>query len=61
MSVELAILSDEISLDLDESIDVRVWDSNSELRYAVLPQRPPGTEEMDEEAQERLRDLGYLE
>lgn len=37
----------EFGVDLDASIDVRVWDSNSELRYAVLPQRPPDTEELD--------------
>ena len=23
---------------------MRVWDSSAELRYVVLPQRPPGTE-----------------
>jgi nitrile hydratase alpha subunit len=38
----------EFGLDLGASVDVEVWDSNSELRYAVLPQRPPGTEGMDE-------------
>ncbi|MCZ6891618.1 MAG: nitrile hydratase subunit alpha, partial [Chloroflexi bacterium] len=27
----------------------RVWDSNSEIRYMVLPQRPPGTDGMTEE------------
>jgi nitrile hydratase len=39
----------EFNLDLDESVDVRVWDSLSELRYMVLPQRPDGTEHMSEE------------
>jgi len=29
--------------------EVRVWDSTAEVRYLVLPQRPPGTEGMDEE------------
>ena len=37
----------ELGLDLDESVAVHVHDSNSELRYAVLPQRPAGTEGMD--------------
>ena len=39
----------EFDLDLDESVDVRVWDSLSELRYMVLPQRPDGTEDMTED------------
>ena len=29
--------------------EIRVWDSTAEVRYLVLPQRPPGTEGMDEE------------
>ncbi|MHC6229153.1 nitrile hydratase subunit alpha [Arthrobacter sp. MMS24-T111] len=29
--------------------DVRVWDSNSEIRYFVLPQRPAGTDTFSEE------------
>lgn len=39
----------EFGLELDGDVEVTVWDSNSELRYAVLPQRPPGTEDMDRE------------
>ncbi len=27
-----------------------MWDSNAELRYLVLPERPAGTEGMDEAA-----------
>jgi len=29
--------------------EVRVWDSNSEVRYMVLPERPAGTEAMSED------------
>lgn len=29
---------------------VRVWDSTAEVRYLVIPQRPAGTDGMDEEA-----------
>lgn len=29
---------------------VRVWDSTAEIRYLVLPERPAGTEGMDEDA-----------
>ena len=34
---------------VDEDAEVRGWDSNAELRYMVLPERPPGTEEMVED------------
>jgi nitrile hydratase len=40
----------EFGLELDESVEVRVWDSTSELRYMVLPERPPGTEGRSEAA-----------
>jgi nitrile hydratase subunit alpha len=39
----------EMGLDLPPSTRVRVWDSTSEVRYLVLPQRPAGTEGWDEE------------
>ncbi|QRE72319.1 nitrile hydratase subunit alpha [Methylobacterium aquaticum] len=29
---------------------IRVWDSTAELRYMVLPMRPPGTDHLDEAA-----------
>ena len=34
----------EFGIELDDDVEVRVWDSSSEMRYMVLPQRPPGTE-----------------
>jgi nitrile hydratase len=39
----------EMGLDLDESVEIKVWDSSSEVRYLVLPERPAGTENMSEE------------
>ena len=39
----------EFGLELDESVEVRVWDSSAEQRYMVLPERPAGTEELTEE------------
>ena len=39
----------EFGLELDDSVEVRVWDSNAELRYLVLPERPAGTEGLGEE------------
>jgi len=31
-----------------EETEIRVWDSSAEVRYLVLPQRPPGTEGLTE-------------
>jgi nitrile hydratase len=39
----------EFGLELGEDVEVRVWDSSSELRYLVVPERPPGTENLAEE------------
>ena len=39
----------EMGLTLGDDVDVRVWDSSSEVRYLVLPERPAGTDELSEE------------
>ena len=39
----------EFGVELPEDTEIRVWDSNSELRYLVIPMRPEGTEGMSEE------------
>jgi nitrile hydratase subunit alpha len=39
----------ELGLELPENIEVRVWDSTADLRYIVLPERPPGTENLSEQ------------
>ncbi len=36
----------EFGLDLDDEVEVRVWDSTAEVRYLVIPERPPGTDDM---------------
>jgi len=38
----------EFGLELSGDVEVRVWDSTAEVRYLVLPERPPGTEKMTE-------------
>ena len=38
----------EFGLELDDSVEVRVWDSTAEVRYMILPDRPQGTGEMSE-------------
>ena len=40
----------EFGLDLPDDVEVRVWDSSAEIRYFVLPERPAGTEDLDEAA-----------
>jgi len=40
----------EFGLILDPSVELRVWDSTAEIRYLVLPERPAGTEGLDEAA-----------
>ena len=39
----------ELGLDLAEDVEVRVWDSTAEIRYLVLPERPTGTDGMNED------------
>jgi len=38
----------EFGLELGANVEIRVWDSSAEVRYLVLPQRPAGTEALDE-------------
>ena len=44
----------EFGLNVNESVEVRVLDSTADLRYLVLPQRPPGTEGMTEDELSKL-------
>jgi len=39
----------EFGVELDPAVEVRVWDSSSETRYMVLPERPSGTEGLSED------------
>ncbi len=39
----------EFGVALADDVEVRVWDSTAELRYLVLPERPPGTDGMTED------------
>src|ERR1700730_14450281 len=38
-----------LGLNIDETVEVRVWDSTAELRYLVLPERPAGSDGWNEE------------
>jgi nitrile hydratase len=39
----------EFGLEIPEETEVRVWDSTAELRYIVMPERPTGTEHLNED------------
>jgi nitrile hydratase len=43
------VLSQEFGFDVPDSVEIRVWDTSSEMRYWVLPQRPAGTDGWSEE------------
>ncbi|UOT01441.1 nitrile hydratase subunit alpha [Rhodococcus opacus] len=38
------LLAEDFGFTVPDSVEIRVWDSSSELRYWVLPQRPAGTD-----------------
>jgi len=38
----------EFGTEVPETTAIRVWDSTSECRYMVLPERPPGTDNLTE-------------
>jgi len=49
-----AVLRADFGVDIPDSVEIRVWDSSSEMRYWVLPRRPAGTDDLDEAALEAL-------
>ncbi len=38
----------EFGVEMSEDVEVRVWDSNAEIRYLVLPMQPAGSEGLTE-------------
>jgi nitrile hydratase subunit alpha len=44
----------EMGLELPDEVRIRVWDSSAEARYLVLPERPAGTDDLDEEELTKL-------
>ncbi len=46
---EPRVVLSEMGLDLDDDVEVTVWDSSAENRYFILPERPDGTDDMSEE------------
>ena len=39
----------EFGVTLPDSMQIRVWDSTAEVRYLVIPRRPPGSDHLSEE------------
>jgi nitrile hydratase alpha subunit len=40
---------DEFGVALDDDVELRVLDSTADMRYLVIPRRPPGTEDLSED------------
>ena len=40
----------DFGVTLPDTTEIRVWDSTAEVRYLVIPMRPPGTDALDEAA-----------
>lgn len=43
------VLAEDFGYSVPESVEIQIWDSSSEMRYWVLPQRPAGTDGWSEE------------
>ena len=39
----------EMGLELADDVTIQVWDSSSEVRYLVIPERPAGTDDLTED------------
>ncbi|MGB8293590.1 nitrile hydratase subunit alpha [Rhizobium ruizarguesonis] len=44
----------EFGLPVPEAIEIKVWDSSAQIRWFVIPERPPGTEGLTETELEAL-------
>jgi nitrile hydratase len=54
------MLAERFNLPLPDSVEVRVYDSTSDVRWMVLPRRPEGTEGWSEEELARLVTIDSL-
>nr|ABY59056.1 nitrile hydratase alpha subunit [Mesorhizobium sp. F28] len=48
------LLKDEFGVDVPVEKEIKVWDSSSEIRFVVIPQRPAGTEGWSEDQLAKL-------
>ena len=42
------VLREDFGYNIPDGVEIRIWDSSSEMRYWVLPKRPDGTDGMSE-------------
>lgn len=47
-------LAEKFDLKIPDNVEVRVWDSTSDIRYMVMPNRPDGTRGLDERELSKL-------
>lgn len=45
---EPRVVLSEFGVELDDSVEIRIWDTSAQIRWWVLPMRPSGTENMSE-------------
>jgi nitrile hydratase subunit alpha len=45
---EPRVVLEEFGVHVPDDVEIRVWDSSSDLRYMVLPERPAGTDNLTE-------------
>ncbi|MEL6232636.1 MAG: nitrile hydratase subunit alpha [Cyanobacteria bacterium J06627_3] len=45
---EPRVVLSEFGVELDDSVEIRIWDTSAQIRWWVLPMRPAGTEGMSE-------------
>jgi nitrile hydratase len=43
------VVLQEFGVELPPDKEIRVWDSTAEMRYLVVPERPPGTDHLTED------------
>lgn len=48
--IEPRAVLEDFNVTIPEDVKIRVWDSTAEVRYLVIPQRPNGTQGLDETA-----------
>jgi nitrile hydratase len=46
--LEPRVVLRDFGLELDDDVEIRVWDSSAEVRYLVIPERPAGTDALGE-------------
>jgi nitrile hydratase len=47
--IEPRTVLSEFGVSIPQDVEVRVWDSTAEVRYLVIPMRPPGTDDWNED------------